>query len=187
MGKGASDTGATYNKLDGISKRRIHQTTKGLTELGGELLSGETQKGGKRDDCDEVEDEDDGRVPGQGAGDNADGDKDEQDVDIVAGEGGVGEVQDVLGQRLDARLICIVLGATDERGVLIVKAAISRLGHGRRLRITGRATVAVEVSLYVFCQGGRVSDAVCDDGIRSARGRKVGDSALLGMRRSGES
>lgn len=176
----------TYNEFDGISKRRVHQTTKGLAKLGGELLGGETQQGSERDDCDEVEDEDDGRVPGQGAGNDADGDKDEQDVDIIAGKGGVDEMQDVLGQRLDARLVCRVLGATDERGVLIVITAIGRLRHGRLLGITGRTTVAVEVSLYVFCQGRGISDAVCDDGIRSARGRKVGDSALLGMRRSDE-
>lgn len=185
MAGGTIRCGRTYNQLDGISKRRIHQTTKGLTELGGELLGGETQKGGERDDCDEVEDENDGRVPGQGAGDDADGDKDEQDVDIVAGQSGVDEMQDVLGQRLDARLVCVVLGAADERGVLIVKAAISRLGHGRLLGVTGGATVAVEVSLYVFCQGRGVSGAVCANGRRSARGRQVGDSALLGMRRSG--
>jgi hypothetical protein len=120
----------TYNEFDGISKRRIHQTTKGLAEFGGELFSGETQERSKGDDCDEVEDEDSGWVPRQGAGDDADGHKDEQDVDIVAGEGGVDQVQDMLGQCLDARIVCVVLGAADERGVLIVEAAIGRLGHG---------------------------------------------------------
>lgn len=63
-------------------------------------------------------------------------------------------MDDVLGQRLDARLVCVILGATDERGVLIVEAAIGGLWHVVLLVPTGSATVTVKVSLYVLCQEG---------------------------------
>ena len=61
-------------------------------------------------------------------------------------------MQDVLGQRLDARLVLVVLSAADERGVLIVKATVGRLRHSMLISWeTAGTTCTVEVSLYVFC------------------------------------
>jgi hypothetical protein len=65
-------------------------------------------------------------------------------------------VHEVLGQRLEARVVLVVLSATDERGRLIVVAAA--IGWGRHilllvlvLRVRGVTSHAVEVSLDVFC------------------------------------
>jgi hypothetical protein len=44
----------THNQLDGISKGRIHQTTKSLAQLCGQLLSRKAQQSSKRDNSDEV-------------------------------------------------------------------------------------------------------------------------------------
>lgn len=60
----------------------------------------------------------------------------------------------MLGQCLDAGFVRIVLSATDERGVLIVEAAVGGLWHCLLLGVTGSASVTVKVSLYVFCQAG---------------------------------
>lgn len=68
-----------------------------MTKLSGELLSRKTQEGCKRDDGDEVEDEDDSRVPVQSAGNDAERYEDEEDVDIVACECRIDQMQNMLG------------------------------------------------------------------------------------------
>ena len=127
-----------------------------MTKLGRQFLSCEAQEGSKRDDGDEVEDKDGSGVPAHDARDDANGDEDEEDIDVVAGEGGIGEVHDMLGERLQARLALVVLSAPDERGRLVVETAIGGCRHVLLLavgrRVTLMATEAVEVSLYVFCQ-----------------------------------
>lgn len=150
---GVIDKAQTHDKFDSISESRIHQSTKRLTKLSRQLFCCETQEGSERDDGDEVEDEDGGRIPSQYAGEDADGDEDEEDIDVVAGEGRIGEVEDVLGERLYARLALVVLCAADERGLLMVEAAIRWCRHGMLLRWSSLVTTeAVEVALYVFCQ-----------------------------------
>ena len=76
----------THNKFDSISKCRIHQSTQCLTELRGQLFGCEAQERGKRDDGDEVENEDSGGIPAHCASDDANGHEDKEDVDIVASE-----------------------------------------------------------------------------------------------------
>lgn len=125
----------------------------------------------------------------QCAGDDAERHEDEEDVDVVAGECRVDQMQDMLGHSLDARLVFIILGAPDERGVLIVEPAVGGLGHGLLLVtvITLCSTVTVERLLYVFCQGHRLaiynSWAECamkvDDGAVLRPGRSVGGDGGL--------
>lgn len=94
-------------------------------------------------------------------------------------------MDNVLGDGLQARLVLVVLGAADERRLLIVEAAISRSGHV--LLLVGRALVtaeAVEVSLYGFCQARglatistaeRTSCAMGFDGFGAAPGLNWGE------------
>jgi hypothetical protein len=144
----------THDKFDSIPKRRVQQPTKRLTKLRRQLLSRETQKRSKRDDSDEVEDKGDSRIPVQCASEDTERHEDEEDVDIVAGERRIDQVQDMLGQRLDSALVLVVLGAADERGLLIVEPAVGGLRHVLLLVgvVTRCTTVTMEVSLYILCQ-----------------------------------
>lgn len=90
----------THNQLDGISKRRIQKSAHGLAQLQGNLLGRKRQDGGERDDGEEVDGEDSGRVPLVGAGDDANGHGQEQEVDIVCGGG---RLASRLGESLEAR------------------------------------------------------------------------------------
>lgn len=87
----------TYNQFDGISKSRIHQTTKGLAQFRRQLLCCKAQKGSKRDDGDKVEDKDQGGIPVQSTSNDAKRHKDEQNIDIVADEDFPNQVDYVLG------------------------------------------------------------------------------------------
>ena len=141
----------TDDQLDGIAKGRIHKTTQRLAKLCGKLLGRKGQQRSKRDNGDEVEDEDGGRVPVERAGDDADGHKDEEDIDVAANKRRIHQVQEVLGQPRDGRLVGA--GGANQRGML--RRAILRLRHGVRLAEGTSAAVtgdAVEVALYVFCQ-----------------------------------
>jgi len=130
-----------------------------LAKFSRELLGRKAQECCKRDDGDEVEDEDDGWVPVQCAGDDAERYKDEEDVDIVACECRIDEMQDMLGDSLDARLVLVVLSAADERGVLIMEPAVGGLRHLSLLVvvITACSTVTVKRLLDVFCQAHRLA------------------------------
>jgi hypothetical protein len=119
----------------------------------------------------------------QCAGNDTERYKDEEDVDIVAGECRIDQMQDMLGHSLDARFIFVVLGTPDERGVLIVEPAVGGLGHVVLLVavITLCSTVTVKRLLYVFCQGHRL--AICDSWAECAM--KVDDGVVLRPRTVG--
>ena len=74
---------ATHNQLNRISKGSIQQSAQSLAQLERYLLGRKGQDGGKRDDGKEVDGEDGGRAPAEAAGNDANGDHDEQKVDIV--------------------------------------------------------------------------------------------------------
>lgn len=74
---------ATHNQLNGVSKGSIQQPAQRLAQLERDLLGRKGQDGSKRDDGKEVDGEDGGRAPAEAAGDDANGDHDEQEVDIV--------------------------------------------------------------------------------------------------------
>lgn len=84
---------STYNKLHRISKRRIQQSAQRLSQFHTNLLRREAQHGGQRDDGKEVQNEHDGGVPARGAGDDANGHEDQQDVDVVAQQRDLGDVE----------------------------------------------------------------------------------------------
>lgn len=140
----------TDNQLDCIAKGRVHKATQGLSKLRRKLLSRKGQQRRERDDSNEVEDKDNGRVPVHRAGDDAEGHEHEEDIDVVADQGRVDEVEEVLGQSGDGRLIRT--GGAYQRSAL--SRAILGLRHGRFAEGTSAAVAgdAVEVSLYVFCQ-----------------------------------
>jgi hypothetical protein len=138
----------THNEFDGVAKRRIHEATERLAQLGGKLLGRKAEQRGQRDDGNEVKDEDGRRAPAHDAGDDADRHENEQDVGIVARQSRVGKVHDVLGERLPARLVIVSLRAPDERGRLM--RAIGGSGHFLPLTACAVASKAVEVSLDGF-------------------------------------
>ena len=104
------------NQLDGIAKGRIHKATQRLAELGGELLGRKGEQRSERDNGDEVEDEDGGGVPVERAGDDANGHEDEEDIDVIANQCRIHQVQDVLGQSCDGRLVGV--SVAHQRGAL---------------------------------------------------------------------
>jgi hypothetical protein len=73
----------TYNELHSVAKRSVQQPAHGVAELQGDLLGGKRQHGRQRDDGEEVECEDGGRVPAELAGEDGNGHDEEQEVDIA--------------------------------------------------------------------------------------------------------
>lgn len=71
------------DQFNRISERGIHQPTNRLAQLRRQLLRREGQQPGQWDDGQEVQDEDGDWIPPSGAGDDAERDKDEEDVGIV--------------------------------------------------------------------------------------------------------
>jgi hypothetical protein len=141
----------TNDQLDGIAKGRVHKATQCLSKLCRKLLGCKGQQRSKRDNGDEVEDEDGGGVPVERAGDDADRYKDKEDIDIAAHKRRIHQVQEVFGQSGDGRLVGA--GGSNQRGMLC--RAILGLRHVVRLAEGTSAAVAgdaVEVALYVFCQ-----------------------------------
>lgn len=172
------------NQLDGIAKGGVHKTTKRLAELCGKLFGRKGEQRSERDNSDEVENEDGGGVPVEGAGKDTNGHEDQQDVDIVADQRRVDEMQEVLGQSGDGRLV----GAScaNQRGML--SRAILRLRHNRIAERTRAAvaTDAVEVALYVFCQVRLAKSAewLCTIGERLRRETMESVGAAPGSRRN---
>lgn len=75
--------GHSYNKLDGIAKSGVEQPTQGLTQLRSKLLGRKRQYGSQRDNRNEVQSKDTGGTPTHLPGHNAQGNEDEEHVDIV--------------------------------------------------------------------------------------------------------
>lgn len=73
----------THDQLDSIAKGGVEETTHGLTQLDRDLLGSEGEDSGEGDDGEEVDDEDGGGAPAHGTGDDAEGHRGEQEVDIV--------------------------------------------------------------------------------------------------------
>lgn len=73
----------TYNQLNGVAKGGIEQAAEGLAELDGDFLRGKGEDGSKGDNGKKVEGKDGGGAPAQLAGNDANGDHDEEKVDIV--------------------------------------------------------------------------------------------------------
>lgn len=71
----------TYNEFDGISECSIEQATKGLTQLGRDLFSRERKDSGERDNGKEIDHEDSYGVPVGFAGNDADWNKDKENID----------------------------------------------------------------------------------------------------------
>lgn len=76
----------THDQFDSISESGIEETTNSLTQLDTELFRRKTEKRGKRDDSQEVDDEDGGRVDIQRTQNDTNRDKDQENIDIVASE-----------------------------------------------------------------------------------------------------
>lgn len=74
---------STHDKLDGITKCGIQQAAESLAQFGRDLLGGEGQNGGQRHDCQEVEGEDQRGAPLGHAGNDAEWNEEQEDIDIV--------------------------------------------------------------------------------------------------------
>jgi hypothetical protein len=117
-----------YNEFDGISEGRIEQATQRLAQLGRELFGRKAQQTREWYDGNEIEDEDDGGVPADSAGDDAKRHEDEKHVDIVAREGGPGHLGDIArGLAPGTRA---VIGVVTDEGRGLGGSPIRRGGHG---------------------------------------------------------
>ncbi len=72
-----------YNQFDSIAKGGIEQATEGRAELVGDCVRGKGQDGRKRDDGEEVDGKDGGRAPIASASEDANGDCEQEKVDII--------------------------------------------------------------------------------------------------------
>lgn len=67
----------TYNQLDGVSKGRVHEATNSLTQLDAKLFGSKAQESSKRDNGQEVDNEDGYRVHAQSSKNDTGRHKDE--------------------------------------------------------------------------------------------------------------
>jgi hypothetical protein len=86
----------------------------------------------------------------ESAGDDTNGDKDEEEVDIVAGQSGPEDIGDMLGKRLPLGLIVVAVAAgAQERGRLGGRA----IGWRHFVDVAAVLTAGtMELALYVLCQ-----------------------------------
>lgn len=75
--------GMAHDQLHSITKRGIEQASHCLAELQRDLLGSVRQDCSERYDGEEVDRENSGRVPARSAGNNANGDSDEEEVHVV--------------------------------------------------------------------------------------------------------
>jgi hypothetical protein len=126
-----------------------------LSQFGRNLLGRKGQQGGEGHNGDEVETKDGDGVHVESAGDNADGHKDEEDVDIVAAEGGPDGARNVLGHGLpfgfigigavgEQRRLLVVVGAVQDSTIAAVGRHIARIG------VVWTASCTIKLSPYVF-------------------------------------
>jgi len=128
---------STYNQFNCVSESRVHQTTNSLTKLGTQLFSCEAQQGRQWHDGDEVDDEDGGRVCAGRAQRDTSRHKDQEDVDIVAGEGQPGEVDEVRRPAHPGAIVLVervaAIVSAGEGSALVgraIEAAVLRTWHG---------------------------------------------------------
>jgi hypothetical protein len=126
----------TYNQFDCVSESRIHQTTNSLTKLSTQFLGCKAQQGSQWHDGDEVDDEDGGGVCAGRAQRDTSRHKGQEDVDIVAGEGQPGEVDEVHGPAHPGAVVLVERPAAilpaGERSALVgraIEAAVLRAWH----------------------------------------------------------
>lgn len=79
----AGQVGCAYNEFDGISKGGVQEAPEGLSEWNGEFFGRKGEEGGQRDDGDKIEAELGDWRPVEDAGEDSDGDEDQEDVDVV--------------------------------------------------------------------------------------------------------
>ena len=127
----------TYDQFDCISESRVHQTTNSLTKLGTQFLGCEAQQGSQWHDGDEVDDEDGGGVCAGRAQRDTSRHKDQEDVDIVAGEGQPGEVDEVRRPAHPGAVVLVkwlaAIVSAGEGSALVgraIEAAVLRTWHG---------------------------------------------------------
>lgn len=128
----------TYNQFDCVSESRVHQTTNSLTKLGTQFLGCEAQQRCQWHDGDEVDDEDGGGVCAGRAQRDTSRHEDQEDVDIVAGEGQPSEMDEVHGPAHPGAVV-LVEG----------RAAIAILSMSERGALVGRAIEGVVVGRHV--------------------------------------
>jgi hypothetical protein len=181
------------DEFDSISKGRIHQAAQCLSQFGRDLFGRKGQQRGEGHNGDKVEAEDGDRVPAECAGNDADGHENQEDVDIVAAEGGPDGARNMLGHRLPLGLIAVG-SAGEQRRLLVGRAvqdsAVAAAGRhdGARVRAveTRVASCSIELSPYVFYvprskQLAKVSMSEADGGsllsrwLRRAEGGGWGD------------
>lgn len=76
----------THNQFDGISKRRVHKTSDGLSKLDAELFGREAEQGCERYNGEEVDNKGGSRIDVQDSEHDSGWDEDQKDVDIVAAQ-----------------------------------------------------------------------------------------------------
>ena len=84
------------NEFHRIAKRRIQQPANGLAQFRRKLLGRKTQERSQRNNCEEVEDEDDARVPIQNSRNDAQRHEDEQHIHIAGEERQPGNMKRLL-------------------------------------------------------------------------------------------
>lgn len=78
--------GESHNQFDGISKSSIQQTTHCFTQLQRDLFGRKRKDGGEGDDGEKIDSEDGGGIPAQLAGNNANGNHNQEEIDIACDE-----------------------------------------------------------------------------------------------------
>ena len=140
----------TYDQFDRVSESRVHQTTNGLTKLGTQFLGCEAQQRCQWHDGDEVDDEDGGGVCAGRAQRDTSRHKDQEDVDIVAGEGQPGEVDEARGPANPGAVILV------ERAAAILSAGEGSALVGRAIEAAVGGRHVVGVGVDVVAEGAAV-------------------------------
>ena len=141
----------TYNQFDCVSESRVHQTTNSLTKLGTQFLGCEAQQRCQWHDGDEVDDEDGGGVCAGRAQRDTSRHEDQEDVDIVAGEGQPSEMDEVHGPAHPGAVVLV------ERPAAILPASEGSALVGRAIEAAVlRAWHVVVVGVDVVAEGAAV-------------------------------
>ena len=129
----------THDQLNCIAKGSIHQPTEGLAKLGGELLRREAKQGGERDDGEKVDDKGGRGAPAEQAGENAERDKEEQQVDVVAEDDDPSDIGDLHRTADPYPIVFLQL-------VELATSLLAKQGHMFSLAVLeGRHAVAVQL------------------------------------------
>lgn len=169
----------TYDQLDSVSKRRIHQSTNRLSQLRTQLFSRKAQQCRERDNSQEVDNEDGRRIDIHSSQDNTRRHADQQDIDIVARQRQPREAQEVgrqphpralvlgellstaVGRQHAAHVAQAARPAGHEGCVLIRRPAIRPSIFASHRAGLGGAVGAVEAAACAAVPGESSFDAAC--------------------------